>query len=68
MTNTAPEHTTVCEAELWAGCFGIGETSRQPQCNTTVMEEVDADCIDADEAGFRPSYTISCPVCGRLLG
>ena len=31
------------------------------------MEEVDADCVDADDVGLRPSYTIGCPACGRLL-
>ena len=58
---------TVCEAELWAGFFGIDETGSQPECNTTITEEVDEDCIDVDDEGVRPSYTVSCPKCGCSL-
>ncbi len=58
---------TTCEAEIWSGFFGINENGDQPECGAVIEEEVEEDCVERDEYGIRPCYSVRCPKCGILL-
>lgn len=58
---------TICETELWAGFFGIDSNGTQSECGCVIEIEVESDCIEQDEDGIRPSFSVECPKCHRWL-
>ncbi len=54
----------ICECEIWSGFFGINERGDHPICNYEIIEDVEEECLEIDEMGIRPSYSIECPSCG----
>jgi hypothetical protein len=58
---------TVCEHILFAGFFGTDQNGSQPTCGQVIVEDVEEECLEQDENGLRPSYSINCPKCGTEL-